>query len=381
MNRKISLCNLSGLIIFFLCCILACSNDDNIVPENNSDDPDEEVEEEEEELGSIAVLSDCLFGDTNLFDTPVHNAIEETSLVDNGMENWQRVEMLSDEFDYLGGKQSPEFQNKWRLGYVNNFQPLPTIWTGDQVSFEDDTANPGNRILILQAIIDETGNEKILRCGMISSKETSTYPLYQEAKVKISNSQLANAVWMISKETQIEEIDNVEAYGPRIRIDGQECDRPYFADRIHLSHHTFRQTETERFDYQPQKYTWMSRKKDNNDCSRDNDVVWSEQFHIFGVKWESPTKLVYFIDGKKVKTVNDLREEDAIDPRGYTTCGDGLTREMHMLISQASQPWRYGSVDAFWNSNDIKSGPNTKMMVDWIRVYTPYGQLNRQTCN
>ena len=72
------------------------------LPENNSDDPDKEVEEEEEEeLGSIAVLSDCLFGDTNLFDTPVHNAVEETSLVDNGMENWQKVEVLSDEFDYI----------------------------------------------------------------------------------------------------------------------------------------------------------------------------------------------------------------------------------------------------------------------------------------
>ncbi|WP_299314997.1 family 16 glycosylhydrolase [uncultured Aquimarina sp.] len=369
---------LTVTLLFF---ILSCKQEDDDILILENPNVSEEEEEETEVLGSIPVLSDCLLGDINLFDTPVNNVIEEVSLAEQGMKDWKRIEELSDEFNYPGGKQSPEFQNKWRLGYVNDFQPLPTVWTGDQISFENDMVNTGNRVLILQAVIDETGNEKRLRCGMISSNETSSYPLYQEAKVKISNSQLANAVWMISKDTQLEEIDNLEAYGPRIRVDGQECDRPYFANRIHLSHHTFKQTNSERFDYQPQKDTWMSRKNDASDCSRDNDVVWSEQFHIFGVKWESPTKLIYFIDGKKVKTLNGLREEDAIDPRGYTTCGDGLTREMHMLISQAAQPWRYESVDAFWNSDDVKSGLHTKMMVDWIRVYSPNGQLNKLECN
>ncbi|UZO82595.1 family 16 glycosylhydrolase [Aquimarina sp. ERC-38] len=372
--------NFKILTVFLLLLSVSCEQVDEDILSADSNDNSEEPDFKNQ--GSIPVLSNCRLGDINLFDAPVNRAVRATPLAQNGMRGWKIVSELSDEFNYKGGKASPRFQEKWKLGYVNAFTPLPTVWTGagKQVTFEDDYRGRGNnRLLVLQAEIDK-GNQKRLLCGMISSLETSSYPLFQEASVRISNSQLANAVWMISKQTQIEEIDNLEAYGPRIRVDGKQVDNPYFANRLHLSHHTFRQTATQRFDYQPKKDTWMSRKKTNASCSRLNDVVWSEKFHTFGVLWKSPTELVYFVDGKKVKTVRGLKGKDGIDPRGYTTCGKGLTREMHMLISQAAQPWRYGGTDAFFRSKDIKSGPETKMFIDWIRVYSPNGKLNKRAC-
>lgn len=328
-----------------------------------------------------ANLSICSPSNDILFDAPVDETIARVNRSAFGMGSWKKVKSLSDEFNYPGGKTSPEFSSKWKLGFVNSYTgPLPTVWTGDQVTIE--TIGGGNRALVLTAKEQGSGANRTLQCGMITSKAKSSYPLFQEARVKISNSQLANAVWMLSDDPgTTEEIDNLEAYGPRIRPDGTQCDRPYFADRIHLSHHTFANLNGQRQDYQPKIQTWMSRMENTTSCERNNEVVWSKKYHYFGVKWVSPTRLEYFVDGERVKIVDGLRVEDGIDPLGYTQCGDGLTREMHMLISQAAQHWRYGSIDNFWNSSDIKTGNNTKMRVDWIRVFSPDGKENRRNCN
>lgn len=329
----------------------------------------------------VATLSSCSPIDNILFDAPVNNTIQAVNRSVFGMGNWQLVDDLSDEFDYPGGKSAPVFSSKWKYGFVNNYTgPLPTAWTGDQITFE--TLSGSNRAVVLTAADTGSGASRRLNCGMITSNAKSSYPIFQEAKVKISNSQLANAIWMLSGDAgTTEEIDNLETYGPRIRPNNTQCDYPYYGDRIHLSHHTFKTENGVRLDYQPHVETWMSRKQSAGDCSRANDVVWSEDYHYFGVKWVNNQRLDYFIDGKRVKTVSGLRVEDGIDPDYYTSCGNGLTREMHMIISQAAQSWRYGSTDNFWNSSDIKSGPNTKMYVDWIRVYSPSGNVNARSCN
>ncbi len=276
---------------------------------------------------------------------------------------------------------SSNFNDKWKMGFVNSFTgPAPTIWTGEQVSIE--TIDGSNRAVVLQADEENIDGKRTLKCGMISTFEKSSFPLFQEARIKISNSQLANAIWMLSGDNgTTEEIDNVEAYGPRLRPDGSVAERAYFSDRIHLSHHTFINRNGERLDYQPKDDTWMSRKKSLDNCDRSNDVTWSEDYHYFGVKWTSATRLEYFVDGVRVRVVDGLNEANGIDPLGYIHCGEGLAREMHSIISQAAQVWRYGSIDNFWNSTDIKTGDNTKLRVDWIRVYTPTGTPNRRDCN
>ncbi|MGY6649777.1 hypothetical protein [Wenyingzhuangia sp. IMCC45574] len=328
----------------------------------------------------IATFSSCSPTDDILFDAPVDNTIQEVNRSSFGMGNWQLVDLLSDEFDYPGGKSAPVFTSKWKYGFVNSYTgPLPTQWTGDQITFE--TLSGSNRALVLTAADSGSGAARRLKCGMITSNAKSSFPIFQEARVKISNSQLANAVWMLSDDAgTTEEIDNLEAYGPRLRPDNTQCEYPYYADRIHLSHHTFETQNGVRLDYQPHKQTWMSRKKTTGNCNRTNDVVWSEDYHYFGVKWVNKHRLEYFIDGQRVKIVKGLRVEDGIDPEYYTDC-NGLSREMHMIISQAAQAWRYGGTANFWNSTDIKSGADTKMYVDWIRVYSPSGQVNTRTCN
>ncbi|KAA1245070.1 family 16 glycosylhydrolase [Aquimarina sp. RZ0] len=377
-----------GMLVILYLVFLSCSSDNTEanVMDNNGQEEEENTSDGGDgndndnaaaQFGLGGIISDCPQGDSNLFDTPVNNNLAPVDRSKFGMKSWSLVEALSDEFNYDTGVPSQAFKDKWKLGFVNDFTgPIPTVWTGEQVSIED------NGVLVLEARETGVNADRRLLCGMISTWAKSSYPLFQEAKVKISNSQLANAVWMLSSDPgTTEEIDNVEAYGPTIRADGQRAEQDYFTDRIHLSHHTFDNQNGVRLDYQPKRQTWMSRKKSEGNCSRDNDVVWSEDFHYFGVKWVSPNRLEYFIDGELVRVVEGLAVDDGIDPQRYTKCGEGLTREMHMLISHAAQDWRYGSVDNFWNSSDIKTGENTKMRIDWLRVYTPTGELNQKSCN
>ncbi|PKQ64195.1 hypothetical protein BZG02_05050 [Labilibaculum filiforme] len=325
--------------------------------------------------GWTSLTSNCKQPSNTIeFLAPTSNTEHRTNLNDsnNGMVGWGLVTTLSDEFNYSAGKNAAEFQSRWKLGYINAFTGVkPTIWSDSQVNFENISTN--NRALVIKA--DKSGDN--LLCGMITTKATSCYPLYQEARVKVSKSQLANAVWMISNDAkQLEEIDNLETYGPATRSDGSSCLYPWFANKLHLSHHTFAYDSAgKRLDYQPLTATWMSRK--TGDCSS-NLVNWSAKYHIYGVKWESATKLVYYVDGVKVKTVTN--GDQGIDPKSYTTCG-GLKKEMHMIISQAAQTWRYGTIADFWASGDDLTGDITKMYVDWIKVYTPTGKENRSTCN
>nr|AXP07835.1 beta-agarase [uncultured bacterium] len=322
--------------------------------------------------GWVTVTSSCTAPSSNLeFYGVTNNTVNRTDLSDanNGMVGWKLVDALSDEFDYPAGKSASIFNTKWKLGFVNDYTgPAPTKWTGSQVTFE--TISGTNRAIVLKAV--KSGTD--LLCGMLTSYAASTFPLYQEVKVKVSNSQLANAVWMISNDQQqLEEIDNLEAYGPSVRSNGTPVAKPWYSNKLHLSHHTFKYISGVRKDYQPQESTWMMRR--TGDCST-GVVNWNDTYHILGVKWESATKLIYYVDGIKVKTVTVGTE--GIDPLSYTQYG-GLYKEMCMVISQAAQTWRYGGETEFWNSGDDIVGDNTKMYIDWIKVYTPSGQINKST--
>jgi len=361
MKKSIIIIYLMLFLVFVSC------TDKDIVLEQNDKDVNELALLKSSGSGYNAVTSTCTQpSEKEIFYGVTNTTVKPTVLSSNGMSGWKLVAALSDEFNYDSGTSTPEFLQKWNLGYINSYtRPAPTKWTGSQVSFT--SLGTGNKALVLKA--QKSGSD--LLCGIITSKKASAYPLYQEARVKASKSQLANAVWMISNDvSQLEEIDNLETYGPLLRSNGTQCNKPWYAQKLHLSHHTFKKTSTTRLDYQPETATWMMRK--TGDCGS-GFVDWSSGYHIFGVKWESAHKLIYFVDGKKVKTVTDGVQ--GIDPKGYTEFG-GLKKEMYMIISQAAQAWRYGGATQFWNSGDDISGDRTKFFIDWIRVYTPSGNIN-----
>lgn len=254
-----------------------------------------------------------------------------------GME-W-KLQSVSDDFSYTAEplKKPKMFTDRWNCSYINPWQgPGGTEW------------NPGHSYVtnghLGIAASRKEGTETVYT-GIVTSKESFKYPLFIEARAKISNQVLASNVWMLSKDST-EEIDVLEAYG------SDRPDQGWYEKRLHLSHHVFIRSPFQ--DYQP---------KDSGSWYSDG-TIWRNDFHRIGVYWRDPWHLEYYVDGKLVRTVSG---ESIIDPKGFTE-GAGLSKEMQIIINMEDQAWR---VDQGITPTDEELADTKKsiMWVDWIRVY------------
>ena len=246
---------------------------------------------------------------------------------------------VSDDFRYKSkaDKKHKKFHKRWIDMYIN-----PWRGPGDTY-FNEQNSTTRDGMLVLHA--SPAGDGHKINAGMISSKETVTYPLYLEARAKPSNLTLANGIWMLSADST-EEIDAMEAYG---------SDRPeqgWFDQRMHISHHVFVRKPFQ--DYQP---------TDPGSWVYNNGESWRDDFHTYGVHWKDPWTLDYYIDGKLVRTVAG---KDMIDPKGYTK-DTGLSKPMHILLDMEHQDWR----DVKPTAEELADPDRTEFLIDWIRVYTP----------
>lgn len=251
---------------------------------------------------------------------------------------WE-LQPISDDFGYTANPtdKPTEFTDRWKDQFINK-------WTGPGLT----EWNPGHSYVInghLGIEANRKPDTNRVYTGVVSSKDAFTYPLFVEAKVKISGLVLASNVWLLSEDST-EEIDVVEAYG---------SDRPgqeWVAQRLHLSHHVFIRNPLQ--DYQPKdEGTWFF-----------DGTNWREDFHRIGVYWRDPWHLEYYVDGKLVRTVSGKK---VIDPRGYTK-GTGLSKPMHLIINVEDQNWR--SDDEITPTDEELGDPNKSIMwVDWVRVY------------
>ena len=250
---------------------------------------------------------------------------------------WTIQPSVSSEFNYENGKSATEFSNNWNDSFFNGWTgPGITRYTPEQSSID------AGELVFKANIVDG----KILT-GCVTSKAKTSYPMYMEVRVKLSESVLSSAVWMLSDDST-EEIDNLEAFGAK--------SNDYFSKRLHLSHHVFIREPFQ--DYQPTgQETWYA---------DGNGTIWSEEYHNYGVLWEDPWSLSYYVDGVLVRTT----PVEEIDPENYTN-GNGLTKPMHMIISAAAQSWRTTQGIYFLNDPSVTNEENTIMHVDWIQVYKP----------
>ncbi len=261
----------------------------------------------------------------------------------------------SDEFNYRADSidKGPEFRSRWVDYYHSNWSgPAPTIWQRDHVSVSDGelkiiATRPDNVPMKRVNNGDESEMMRATYTGCISSKELVHYPVYIEARAKLSNSTMASDVWMLSPDAT-QEIDIIEAYGSDRNGGG------YGADRLHLSHHVFIRRPFQ--DYQPREAaTWY---KD------DEGTIWREEYHRVGVYWRDPTYLEYFVDGKSVRVVEGMQ---IIDPNGYTN-GTGLNKGLNIIINMEDQSWR--AVKGLSPTDEeLKDRENCTFKVDWIRAY------------
>lgn len=260
---------------------------------------------------------------------------------------WKIQPKFTNEFNFTGGKTASEFADNWQDRFFNGWTGAgKTIYSASQSSISGGE-------MIYTATIEK---ERVLT-GCVSSKNKVGYPMYMEARVKISESSLATAVWMLSEDSW-QEIDNLEAYGDKTNT--------AYSKRLHLSHHTFKRDVNPVLDYQPSGW-------DETYYKDDKGTYWADDYHAYGVLWLDPWTLKYYVDGKLVRET----PTDEIDPKNYTSptglAADrtGLNKDMYLIISAASQPWRENQGINYLTDPSVLSATRSTSRFDYIRVYKP----------
>ncbi|WP_075591056.1 T9SS type A sorting domain-containing protein [Labilibacter marinus] len=279
------------------------------------------------------------------------DGIDVPAEANNANYNWELVDELSDDFNYetpAGSNKGSEFDERWENGYINSWPGFGnTTWTPD-----NSKVTGGN--LEVKATVNPSG-QNLNFFSAIHSKELLVYPVYVETRMKVMNSVMANAVWMLS-DNSLEEIDIVEAYGSSDSESAQSS-KNWFAERMHLSHHTFKRENGTTSDYQPTDAGSYYRLQPAGSKWRDN-------FHTVGVYWRDPFHLEYYIDGELVRTVSG---PDIIDPNEHLG-GNGLTQREYIIVSGAAQGWQVNN--GVWpTANELAVAEDNIFKVDWIRSY------------
>ncbi len=289
-------------------------------------------------INKITLIS--LFLINNISFSQDWNNIDIPAKLDEGYK-WE-LHSQSDDFNYetQGNYKNLTFKNKW----VDTFH---NPWKGPGLTEWDENFSEISDGYLKIKAGQKKGSKKI-NTGCITSKVKVKYPVFIETKVKISNSSLSCAVWMLSSD-DTQEIDIIEAYG------SDDQNNEWYSKRIHLSHHMFKRSPFE--DYQP---------TDDESWYFSNGTTWHEQWVRVGVYWKDPYTLEYYIDGEMVRVVKGI---DIIDPNNYSE-GKGIYKEMDIIINAEDQTWR-ASNGLTPTKKDLKDIKKNTFLVDWLRIYKP----------
>lgn len=298
------------------------------------------------------------------------NGIEVPAESGNSNITWELVDELSDSFNYetpSGSNKGATFNEKWEDGYINSWPGFGnTIWTPN-----NSRVTGGNLELKATSL---NASENTNNFSAIHARTPIIYPVYIETRMKIMNSVMANAVWMLS-DNSLEEIDIVEAYGSSYS-ESQGQTKEWFARRMHLSHHTFKKEvgdengngiPNERLDYQPTDSGsyYLLPEADGK--------YWRNGFHRVGMYWRDPFHLEYYVDGNLVRTVSGA---SIIDPDEHLN-GNGLSSPETILFSGAAQGWQVNN--GIWPTvNELAVEANNIFQIDWIRTYKRKDVLSTQ---
>lgn len=336
---------------------------------------------------------------------------------------WELQADVSDDFNYQfeAADEKATIADKWTNFYHNHWDgPGTTYWKYNHVAVN------GSDLVIKASRWHQTGEsapvsswpnkmnkpEAGINAGCITSTQTVQYPVFVEASISVANITLASDVWLLSPDDW-QEIDIIECYG------GADNGNAYFAEFIHLSHHSFERTNNI-VDYQPRdRNSWWAR----SDVKSWGDYCWNDgnrKYVRVGVNWISPFHLEYYVDGELVRVVydkafatkksgtwhynypsmtngtldmdggyqkvtsfatgsdysfetlqsaSDASGLSVIDPYNHQQ-GAGMNKAMDIIINVESQDWHVTANRTPTDADLLDAAKNT-MKVDWIRVYKP----------
>ncbi|WP_010182621.1 galactose-binding domain-containing protein [Aquimarina agarilytica] len=334
--------------------------------------------------------------------------------------SWELIKDLSDDFNYAS-KQNAKFGSTWDEKYNPDpgfAGPGQTRWNvAGSASFNNNYVKLNNGSLEIRSFPGAANpggrrnfTDRFVNCGIISSKKTITYPVYMEARIKVSNLENSSNFWMLNA-CDNEEIDVLECYGGAKQRDNNGNltggDNPFYTTQMSVNQHIWHRRggqnhggETANcggqnltdFTYQ----VYFTTDASGTGTARN----WRDDFHTFGVYWGSPTEVTYYIDGVPrfngnhyvpnrianglTGSLADARlqcpnssvlrcETDALlkDVQGRSSGGSAYpNREFNdptfIIIDTESHSGRPLESVANLNNNTLNV-----MKVDWVRVYRP----------
>lgn len=258
---------------------------------------------------------------------------------------WALQKDFSNDFSSSG--KSDDFHANWKDTYWNK-------WTGPGLThWMQEESDIAKGQLIISAS-RRAGTDKV-NCGVVTSKGTVLYPLYTEARIKVSQLELSSNFWLLSTDNR-REIDVLEIYGGAAN--------PYFARNMSTNFHVFIRSQekgiSSDFNYQ-------------NHVTLPDSAFWRDDYHTFGVYWKSPTEVFFYIDGEQLPA-GSWKQAEMFD-KDYTRTKMDKTkyqmdRPMHLILDTEDHHWR--SVKGIVASDEDLADPaKNKMYVDWIRTYKP----------
>ncbi|WP_010177334.1 T9SS type A sorting domain-containing protein [Aquimarina agarilytica] len=317
----------------------------------------------------------------NFGNTPLPNNLQSFA-------SWDLITGLSDDFNH-NNKNSAKFQDVWAQSYLPDpgFRgPGSTVWQG------------GNLVEVRNGRMEvraRPGSGGLVNCGIVSSKRTIRYPVYMEARIKVSNIRNSSNFWMLNK-CDNEEIDVLECYGG----DPDEFYSKQMSTNFHLWHrrggqsHAGAQTATNCGGQDLTDFTYQTF------FTTSNNDFWRNAFHTFGVYWASPTELEFYIDGQprfdgqhfvpgraarnltgkfsdarlqcpNAAVLNCTTEALLRNVQGQSGGGVPYPNRQfndptHIIIDTEAHAGRPVESVANLNNNN-----RNVMLVDWVRVYRP----------
>ncbi|WNJ18801.1 family 16 glycosylhydrolase [Pontibacter sp. G13] len=254
---------------------------------------------------------------------------------------WELLEEFSDDFNY-SSKTDSIFTSKWNDDYHNG-------WNGPGLTHFDPNQSEitGGNLVIMAA---RRPNTNKVNCGVITSKTQVQYPVYTEARIKVSSLVLSSNFWMLSQD-DTREIDVIEVYG------SDRPDQSWFASHMSTNYHIFERTSTQILnDFSNQQHHALP-----------GNEPWRNDFHTFGVYWKSPTEITFYIDGQEKNTFTEQNME--------TYDGNYIDRPMFMIIDTEDHDWRSnpsnGNPLVVATDAELADTTKNKMLVDWVRTYRP----------
>lgn len=325
---------------------------------------------------------------------------------------WELQEGPSDDFNYVceaTAERSDFGSGKWYNFYHNNWDgPGTTYWQHDHVEVD------GEHLVIRASRNPSTKKMGVpgVNAGCVTGHHRVGYPVFVEAAVSVANIALASDVWLLSPD-DTQELDIIECYG------GAGSGNGYFAEFIHLSHHSFIRKPFQ--DYQPRdRHSWWKKEgilSWGTYCWNGGD----RKFVRVGIHWISPFHFEYYIDGERVrvlyhhavatrigetwhythptmkdgkllfeggyqkmatfeekqgkfsfqtlKQASEASPVSIIDPYNFQN-GRGMDKDMDIIINIESQNWHVADGRTPEDS-DLADPTRNRMLVDWIRVYKP----------